>query len=152
MALDDSRAATLDTGALIALVEIAAGRSSNVVAKTLLARMRDRNNPLPVSAPTPVLAEWWRGEAGPAAAVRDAVTAVPTSRDVAIDAGLLLAALGKSYGEGDLLVMDAIVVVSAARRHDDIYTSDTEDIVALRDKLVEMGKLPNREAVRIRRV
>lgn len=131
----------LDTGALIALTDAAMGRSQNQLARALIARMRSRSSRMRVFAPAVVLAEWWRGEDGPAALVRDAVTMLDVPRDVAIEAGRLLAAIPPRKQPSRLFVVDALVVVGGARVAENILTGDPNDIALLRDKLVEKGVL-----------
>ena len=94
-----------------------------------------------VFAPAVVLAEWWRGEDGPAALVRDAVTMLDVPRDVAIEAGRLLAAIPPRKQPSRLFVVDALVMVGGARVAENILTGDPNDIALLRDKLVEKGVL-----------
>jgi predicted nucleic acid-binding protein len=79
--------------------------------------------------------------------VRDAITVVDTTRAVALEAGEVLAQLGPRARPVDLLAIDAILVVTAAARGCAVYTADRDDIVPLRDKLVDLGKLPNRAAL-----
>ncbi len=149
MALTDTKRVILDTGALVALTEVATGRRPSVPAATLLADMLSKK--LSAVAPTAVIAEWWRGEHGLAARVRDAVAVIDAPKDVGIDAGLLLAAMPEDRKRPtELLVVDALVVVLASRRLDDIYTRDP-DLTSLRDKLVDMGKIA-KDALHIYRV
>jgi hypothetical protein len=134
--------AVLDTGALIAVTDAAMGRTSSALARAFVARMRDRKQPMRVHVPAVVIAEWWRGEAGPAAKVRDAVTLLDVPKDVAVTVGLLLAELPRREQPERLFVVDAIVIVAGARVSEDIFTGDPDDLVLLRDKLVDMGKIP----------
>ena len=139
MEVTAARRVVLDTGALVALADVAMGRSRDVAAMTLLADMYSKR--LSAFSPTVVIAEWWRGEDGPAARVRDSVAALDVPKDIAIDAGRLLAAMPDDPTRpAELLVVDAIVVVAASRRLDEIYTRDP-DLTLLRDKLVAMGKI-----------
>lgn len=147
MAVDELRPATLDTGALIALEDAVTGRGGSPTARTLLARMRQG---LAVTVPTVVVAEWWRGQQGPAARLLTSVKPEATTLVAARAAGVLLSVMQRPQ-PAELLVVDAIVVVSAALRGDDIYTQDPDDIVALRDKYIELHRLA-RSAVRVYRI
>src|SRR5258706_10479229 len=75
-----------------------------------------------VTVPSPVIIEWWRGQRGPIARLLDSVTVEPP--DVA-----LCKAAGEALAEtGDSNAVDALVVASAARRGDVVYTSDFDDL------------------------
>lgn len=78
-----------------------------------------------ITVPSPVVVEWWRGQRGPIARLLDSV--VVELPDIA---------LCKSAGEalartGDSNVVDALVMASAARRGDIVYTSDFDDLQRL---------------------
>lgn len=77
--------------------------------------------------PAVVIAEWWRGQKGPAARILDMLTPEATTPEIATIAGEALAQLrlGKEH------TIDAIVMASAARRGDVVYTSDYEDLTRL---------------------
>lgn len=133
---------TLDTGALIALEAIATGPSGNRTAyklATLLARKSSGKSTVPLVATTPavVVGEWWREQRGPAAKLLDAnrIRVEDVTRTMAERAGAVLASI-KSANRSEreqLLLVDAIVVVTAASRGDVIYTSDVDDLERLRD-------------------
>ncbi len=108
---------TLDTGALIAL-ERRAGRMPKIWA---VATAEDAR----ITVPTVVVGEWWRGQRGPIAKILDAVEVEPLSLEIAKAAG---AAMARVAGAG---LADAIVMASAARRGDLVYTSDIEDLQRL---------------------
>lgn len=110
---------TLDTGALIGLER----RERRMLAR--LAVWTDAGTV--VTAPSVVIAGWWRGQKGPGARLLDAFTVDPTSRAIAKVAGEALAELrlGGEY------TIDAIVMASAASRGDIIYTSDFNDLTLL---------------------
>jgi len=121
---------TLDTGALIALER----RHRSMLA--FMAEARERG--LPITVPTCVVGEWWRGQRGPVARILDAVILEPLSVSLAKLAGETLASI-----RGATLI-DAIVVASAAQRGDVVLTSDVDDLSRIRD-----GAFPR---VRLRRV
>jgi predicted nucleic acid-binding protein len=78
-----------------------------------------------ITVPSPVIVEWWRGQRGPISRVLDAV-----------DVELPDVALCKSAGEalartGEGNAIDALVMASAARRGDLVYTSDFDDFQRL---------------------
>jgi predicted nucleic acid-binding protein len=113
------RAVTLDTGVLIGIE-----RRDRRVAVMQARWIRDSTV---VTVPAVVVAEWWRGQKGPAARILDAFTIEPMSRTLAETAGEALAQLrlGKEH------TIDAIVMASAASRGDVLYTSDFEDLSRL---------------------
>lgn len=78
-----------------------------------------------ITVPTVVVGEWWRGQRGPIAKILDAVEVEPLSLEIAKAAG---AAMARVAGAG---LADAIVMASAARRGDLVYTSDIEDLQRL---------------------
>lgn len=131
---------TLDTGALIALEAIAGGAAENRTAyklAALLARAPSAaREPLIATTPAVVVGEWWRGQRGPAAKLLDTrrIRVEDVTRAIAERAGRVLAAIKVTHrAERErLLLVDAIVVVSAAERGDVIYTSDVEDLERLR--------------------
>jgi predicted nucleic acid-binding protein len=123
---------TLDTSALVALERaVRAPSTPRVVA--IVEAIADPSRC--VTVPSVVAGEWWRGQRGPAAALLDTVAVEPLSRSLAEAAGLLLARVKRAERRERerLLLVDAIVVVSAARRGDVIYSSDVDDLERLRD-------------------
>jgi len=105
---------TLDTGALIAL-ERGAVRARELI------RAAQRTD-CPITVPSAVIVEWWRGQRGPVARLLDAFRIELLDRDLAKEAGRALAlAPGPS-------AVDAIVMASAARRGDRVLTGDVEDL------------------------
>jgi predicted nucleic acid-binding protein len=109
---------TLDTGALIAIER----RDRRVAGLVEATRRRGAR----VTVPTPVVAEWWRGQRGPVARLLDAFDVEGLDRELSEVAGLALAAIS---GSGTI---DAIVMASAARRGDSVLTADFEDLDRLR--------------------
>jgi hypothetical protein len=108
---------TFDTGALIALER----GERRIRAISLDAR---RSGAL-ITAPAPVIAEWWRN--GPRQ--RDILKAIlvePTTARLAKLAGEAIAAVPGATA------IDALVMASAAQRGDVAYTSDFEDLDRLR--------------------
>jgi hypothetical protein len=73
-----------------------------------------------------VLAEWYRGKTKRRDDILASVDLEPLDAVVAKLAGEALAAISRST------VVDAIVMASAARRGDIVYTSDLPDLIRLR--------------------
>ena len=121
---------TLDTGALIALE-----RRSPRMAKIIHEATAER---VAVTVPAAVVAEWWRGSSRRLDGILAMLDVEPLSERLAKLTGEALAAVKGST------VVDAMVMVSAARRGDVVYTSDEVDLVRLRD-----GHLPNTRVLRI---
>ena len=106
---------TLDTGALIAL-ERREARAAQVFAVSA-------RNRVPITVPTVVIGQWWRGQRGPL--WRDISAAVDLEPLDAVLARIAGDALARS-GTSD--IVDAVVVASAAQRGDVDYTSDVGDL------------------------
>jgi predicted nucleic acid-binding protein len=112
---------TFDTGALIALER--RRDSMRKVFATAIA------NGVVVTVPAVVVTEWWR--AGHREKERiDLLRSLRVEPLVARIARVAGAALGRTRGAG---AIDAIVMASAALRGDTIYTSDPNDLAALKD-------------------
>ena len=109
---------TLDTGALIAL--------ERHDRRTLALVDAARREEVRITVPTPVVADWWRGQRGSSASLLDAFDVERTSLDVARAAGEALARVGRGPS-----VVDAIVVASAASRGDRVLTGDVSDLERL---------------------
>jgi len=109
---------TFDTGMLIAL-ERRNQRAWNVYREA-------RARKVPITVPTSVIAEWWRGRTDVREHVLSGALSEVLSESMARSAGEALANVG------DASVVDAIVVASAASRGDVVYTSDVEDLEKLR--------------------
>lgn len=109
---------TFDTGALISL-ERRRQRMTEVFRRAQSADQR-------ITVPTVVVGEWWRAKTQVRDAILEAVTLEPLSLELARRAGEAIAAV-----KGATLV-DAVVMASAASRGDIVYTSDPEDLEALR--------------------
>lgn len=112
------REITLDTGALISL-ERQRQRMTDVFRYALASGRR-------VTVPTVVVGEWWRAKTFARLGLLEAVNIEPLSLDLARRAGEAMAAV-----RGATLV-DAVVMASAASRGDAVYTSDPDDLEALR--------------------
>jgi hypothetical protein len=108
---------TLDTGALIALER----RKQRMLQFMRVAR-EDR---LLVTAPANAIAEWWRRRSDVRELILAAVTVEPMDVELALRVGEALAAV-----QGATLV-DATVMVSAARRGDTVLSADLEDLARL---------------------
>ncbi len=107
---------TLDTGALVALER--RDRRMSLVFRTACERK------IRMTVPAPVLTEWWRGPSRIRSLIRSSVTIEPLDEPLAATAGEALAAIAGS-------TVDAIVMASAARRGDIVYTSDWDDLCRL---------------------
>jgi len=109
---------TFDTGALIALE----GRRQRM-ARVYKAAVADG---LVVTVPAPVITEWWRGRTDARETILRGVRVEPLDTDLAALAGEALARVPAATA------IDAVVMASAARRGDIVYTSDFEDLDRLR--------------------
>ncbi len=108
---------TFDTGALIAL-ERRVPRMRKVLERATELKVR-------ITVPSPVITEWWRKRTDLRDAIVAAVRIEPLSDVVAKAAGEAIAAVRGSTA------IDAIVMASAARRGDIVYTSDVDDLTRL---------------------
>ena len=109
---------TFDTGALIALER----RSQRMTKVLRLAEERE----ISITLPTPVLAEWWREHGRKGERILAGMTIAPLTEHLAKLAGDALKAVPTAT------TIDAIVMASAAQRGDIVYTSDVDDLEALR--------------------
>jgi hypothetical protein len=109
---------TFDTGMLVAL-ERREQRAWHVYREA-------RQNKVPITVPTAVIAEWWRGPARAREHVRSGLLVERLSESLARLAGEALASVP------NVAVVDAIVMASAASRGDVVYTSDFGDLDKLR--------------------
>jgi predicted nucleic acid-binding protein len=111
---------TLDTGALIAL-ERRSARMLRVVAAAV-------HGDEPITVPTVVVAEWWRGRSSKRMLQLLASVALePLNARLARIAGEALAAVRRAT------TVDAIVMASAAQRGGAVFTSDVYDLERLAD-------------------
>ena len=108
---------TFDTGALIALER----RKKRMAQVYRLAVELG----LPVTVPAPVVAEWWRGRTDAREVILGGVRVEPLDEGLAKLAG---EALGVVRGATPI---DALVMASAARRGDVVYTNDVGELQAL---------------------
>lgn len=108
---------TLDTGALVALE-----RRRDRMLRLLRAA---KDNRLPVTVPTAVVAEWWRGRTDTRESILGALLIEPMGEMLARAAGEALAAVRGAT------TIDAVVMASAARRGDIVLTSDIDDLTRL---------------------
>jgi predicted nucleic acid-binding protein len=109
---------TFDTGMLIAL-ERRAQRAWNVYREAM-------RHKVPITVPTAVLVEWWRGRTDVRERIRAGLRIEWLSDSLAERAGEALAAVRYATA------VDAIVMASAASRGDVVYTSDVDDLEQLR--------------------
>jgi predicted nucleic acid-binding protein len=112
---------TLDTGALIAL-ERARERIREIVAAAQAGEDR-------ITVPTLAIAEWWRGTDTRRRLIRGMFDVEPLDESLAKVAGQALGSPRKGHASVDArLTIDAIVMASAARPGDLVFTSDVEDL------------------------
>ena len=109
---------TFDTGALIAL-ERRKQRMREIVERALA---KDQ----PITVPTCVIGEWWRGRTDLRDAILDSVDVEPLDASLAKRAGEALAKVHEAT------LVDAVVMASAASRGDIDYSSDVDDLEKLR--------------------
>ena len=109
---------TFDAGALIALER----RRQRIGAVFLMAKSMN----VLVTAPAVAVAEWWRGRSDARERVLAGVRVESTDPELAKLAGEALAVVKGAT------TIDAIVMASAARRGDLVYTSDVPDLERLR--------------------
>jgi predicted nucleic acid-binding protein len=108
---------TLDTGALIGLE-----RRHHRIRRIFATAVRDG---VRVTVPSAAIVEWWRGRTDVAEDILASVDVDPVDDGLARAAGEALAAIPRATA------IDAIVMASAARRGDIVYTSDFEDMSRL---------------------
>ncbi|MGO8995146.1 MAG: twitching motility protein PilT [Polyangiaceae bacterium] len=108
---------TLDTGALLALE-----RRRDRMVRVLHAARRAS---VPITVPSPVVTEWWRGRSDAREHVLAFLRVDRVDEGLARTAGEALAAITGATA------IDAIVMASAARRGDVVYTSDLGDLERL---------------------
>jgi predicted nucleic acid-binding protein len=109
---------TFDTGALIALERRRARVSGIYAAAVATGRI--------VTVPTAVICEWWRGRTDTREHILRGIRVETVDVPLAQLAGEALAAVKGASA------IDALVMASAARRGDIVYTSDVRDLEALR--------------------
>ena len=108
---------TFDSGALIGLE-----RRHHRIRRVFATAVRDH---VRVTVPAAVLVEWWRRRTDLAEEILAAVDVEPLDEMLARTAGEALAAVP------DATAIDAVVMASAARRGDVVYTSDFADLSRL---------------------
>jgi hypothetical protein len=108
---------TLDSGALIGLE-----RRHHRIRRVFATAVRDN---VRVTVPAAALVEWWRGRTDLAEDILAAVDVEPVDEALARAAGEALAAFPSATA------VDAVVMASAARRGDVVYTSDFDDLTRL---------------------
>lgn len=108
---------TFDTGALIGLE-----RRRQRIGQVYRTAVEDG---LIVTVPSAVVAEWWRGRSDARETILEGVRVEPLDEGLAKLAG---EALAETRGA---TVVDAIVMASAARRGDAVYTADLSDLLRL---------------------
>lgn len=115
---------TFDTGAFIALER----RKDR--ARKVFERLRERD--VVITAPLPVIGEWWRGRTDWRESILACVYVEPLTLETVKLAGEALASVAVSSRARGPGVVDAIVMASAASRGDVVYTGDVDDLERLR--------------------
>jgi hypothetical protein len=118
---------TLDTGALIALE-----RRRSRMARLYSTAVQDG---LVVSVPAAIIIAWWRARTKAREIILRGVRVEPVDVALAKLAGEAIAGVPKATA------LDALVMASAARRGDVVYTSDVGDLEKLRDYFPEVRVL-----------
>ena len=113
-----SQGLTFDTGMLVSL------EWRKQRAWQIYRRAQERHAPMTI--PTPVLGEWWRGRTDLRQAIVQSVNVEPLTAAVAMLAGEAIAAINNASA------IDAFVMSSAALRGDVVCTSDAADLEKLR--------------------
>jgi len=108
---------TFDTGALIGL-ERRHARISRIYTTAVADGIR-------ITAPAVVISEWWRSRTDARELILRGLTVEPVDTELAKLAGLAIAAIRGATP------IDALVMASAARRGDVVFTSDPSDLQAL---------------------
>jgi hypothetical protein len=108
---------TFDSGALSGLE-----RRHHRIRRVFATAVR---NDVRVTVPAAVLVEWWRRRTDLAEEILAAIDVEPLDEMLARTAGEALAAVP------DATAIDAVVMASAARRGDVVYTSDFADLSRL---------------------
>jgi predicted nucleic acid-binding protein len=109
---------TFDSGALIALE-----RRHQRIRRVYATAVHEGQT---VTVPAVVIAEWWRGRSDAREIILRGVRIEPTDAGLTKIAGEALASVSGATA------IDAIVMASAARRGDIVYTSDFDDLDRLR--------------------
>jgi hypothetical protein len=108
---------TFDSGALIGLE-----RRHHRIRRVFATAVRDN---VRVTVPAAAVVEWWRGRTDLAEDILAAVDVEPVDEALARAAGEALAVIPTATA------VDAVVMASAARRGDVVYTSDFDDLTRL---------------------
>jgi len=114
---------TFDTGAFISVER----RSER--ARKVFERLREQD--ILITAPLPVIGEWWRGRTDWRERILASVKVESLTLDMVKRAGEALARVPATRKGRGPSVVDAIVMASAASRGDVVYTSDVVDLERL---------------------
>lgn len=144
-------AVTLDTSALIALVE-AFERKDHPLADHMAAWHRDK---VDVFTASPAWCEFWRGRGSNDhynALLRKRVRVLDVDQK---DAEVAADALRDAFGRGDTSavahIVDALVMAVADRRHAAVYTADRGDFERLWDRFLGVKSLVTTAGAVVRR-
>ena len=124
---------TFDTGALIS-VERRRDR-----ARRVFERLREQD--ILITAPLPVIGEWWRGRTDWREKILASVRVEPLTLGMVKLAGEALATVSGMRVRRGPGIVDAIVMASAASRGDLVYTGDVDDLERLQSFFPEVRVL-----------
>ena len=124
---------TFDTGAFIS-VERRRER-----ARKVFERLREQD--ILITAPLPVIGEWWRGRTDWCEKILASVQVEPLTLVMLKLAGEALANVPPARKGRGPSIVDAIVMASAASRGDVVYTSDIDDLEQLKSFFPEVRVL-----------
>jgi predicted nucleic acid-binding protein len=124
---------TFDTGAFIS-VERRRDR-----ARKVFERLREQD--IVITAPLPVIGEWWRGRTDWRDRILASVRVEPLTLSTVKLAGEALASVPAARKGRGPSIVDAIVMASAASRGDVVYTGDVDDLERLQPFFPEVRLL-----------
>ena len=124
---------TFDTGAFISI------ERRRERARKVFERLREQD--ILITAPLPVIGEWWRGRTDWRESILASVRVEPLTLALVKLAGQALASAPPARKGRGPSVVDAIVMASAASRGDVVYTSDVDDLERLQSFFPEVRVL-----------
>jgi predicted nucleic acid-binding protein len=81
-----------------------------------------------ITVPAAAMVEWWRGPEKGRQLIRTMFDIEPLDEDLAKRAGEALASLRRGAHVDASVTIDAVIMASAARRGDVVFTSDVDDL------------------------
>jgi predicted nucleic acid-binding protein len=124
---------TFDTGAFISI------ERRRERARKVFERLREQD--ILITAPLPVIGEWWRGRTDWRDRILASVRVEPLTLATVKLAGEALANVPTGRKGRGPSIVDAIVMASAASRGDVVYTSDVDDLERLQSFFPEVRVL-----------